>query len=75
MIDRVKGKEIYILLNNDVMENGDLGVINLLINSDVDQYMDILFYKCISCCLEVIMKCGKLLLNFNNFCVNKKCYL
>lgn len=36
MIDCVKGKEIYILLNNDVMENGDLGVINLLINSDVD---------------------------------------
>ena len=31
--DRVKGKEIYIPLNNDAMENGDLGAINLLTNN------------------------------------------
>ncbi len=31
--DRVKGKEIYIPLNNDAMENGDLGAINLLTNT------------------------------------------
>ena len=28
--DRVKGKEIYIPLNNDAMANGDMGAINLL---------------------------------------------
>ena len=34
--DRVKGKEIYIPLNNDAMSNGDIGAINKLTNSDVD---------------------------------------
>ena len=45
--DRVKGKEIYIPLNNDAMANGDMGAINLL-NSDVDKYTDTILqtYKC-----------------------------
>ncbi|WP_420802007.1 molybdopterin oxidoreductase family protein [Staphylococcus saccharolyticus] len=38
--DRVKGKEIYIPLNNDPLNNGDKGAINLLTNSDVDKYTD-----------------------------------
>ncbi|EVT43660.1 hypothetical protein Q583_01989 [Staphylococcus aureus M1535] len=70
--DRVKGKEIYIPLNNDAMENGDLGAINLLTNSDVDQYTDTPSYKRTSCRLEVITKRGKSPLNPNNFRVNKK---
>lgn len=61
--DRVKGKEIYIPLNNDAMENGDLGAINLLTNSDVDQYTDTPSYKRTSCRLEVITKRGKSPLN------------
>ncbi len=66
--DRVKGKEIYIIsLNNDAMENGDLGAINLLTNSDVDQYTDTPYYKRTSCRLEVITKRGKSPLNPNNF--------
>ena len=69
--DRVKGKEIYIPLNNDAMENGDLGAINLLTNSDVDQYTDTPSYKRTSCRLEVITKRGKSPLNPNNFRVNK----
>ena len=43
--DRVKGKEIYIPLNNDAMANGDMGAINLLTNSDVDKYTDTPSYK------------------------------
>ncbi|MEJ7142116.1 molybdopterin dinucleotide binding domain-containing protein, partial [Staphylococcus capitis] len=35
--DRVKGKEIYIPLNNNAMAHGDHGAINLLTNSDVDK--------------------------------------
>ena len=70
VIDRVKGKNLY-SINNDAMENGDLGAINLLTNSDVDQYTDTPSYKRTSCRLEVITKRGKSPLNPNNFRVNK----
>ncbi len=48
------------------------GAINLLTNSDVDQYTDTPSYKRTSCRLEVITKRGKSPLNPNNFRVNKK---
>ena len=70
--DRVKGKEIYIPLNNDAMANGDMGAINLLTNSDVDKYTDTPSYKRISARMEVISKRGKSPLNPTNFRVDKQ---
>ena len=52
------------------MENGDLGAINLLTNSDVDHITDTPSYKRTSCRLEVTKR-GKSPLNPNNFRVNK----
>ncbi len=72
MTDSFKGKEIYPINKLDAMENGSLGAINLLTNSDVDQYTDTPSYKRTSCGLEVITKRGKSPLNPNNFRVNKK---
>ena len=70
--DRVKGKEIYIPLNNDAMANGDMGAINLLTNSDVDKYTDTPSYKRTSARMEVISKRGKSPLNPTNFRVDKQ---
>ena len=61
--DRVKGREIYIPLNNDAMSNGDLGAINKLTNSDVDKYTDTPSYKRTSCRMEVLTRKGKSPLN------------
>ena len=61
--DRVKGKEIYIPLNNDALENGDLGAINALTNSDVDPYTDTPSYKRTHARMEVVTKRGKSPLN------------
>ncbi|MGX0844576.1 formate dehydrogenase major subunit [Staphylococcus capitis] len=69
--DRVKGKEIYIPLNNDALENGDMGAINLLTNSDVDKYTDTPSYKRTNARMEVISKRGKSPLNPTNFRVDK----
>lgn len=69
--DRVKGKEIYIPLNNDALENGDMGAINLLTNSDVDKYTDTPSYKRTNARMEVISKRGKSPLNPINFRVDK----
>ena len=57
--DRVKGKEIYIPLNNDAMSNGDIGAINKLTNSDVDYATHTPSYKRTHCRLEVITRKGK----------------
>ena len=70
--DRVKGKEIYIPLNNDALENGDLGAINALTNSDVDPYTDTPSYKRTHARMEVVTKRGKSPLNPTNFRVNKQ---
>ncbi len=70
--DRVKGKEIYIPLNNDALENGDLGAINALTNSDVDPYTDTPSYKRTHARMEVVKKRGKSPLNPTNFRVNKQ---
>ncbi|MGX0677566.1 putative molibdopterin-dependent oxidoreductase YjgC [Staphylococcus capitis] len=69
--DRVKGKEIYIPLNNDALENGDMGAINLLTNSDVDKYTNTPSYKRTNARMEVISKRGKSPLNPTNFRVDK----
>ena len=68
--DRVKGKEIYIPLNNDAMSNGDIGAINKLTNSDVD-YATHTHHKRTHCRLEVITRKGKSPLNPTNFRVDK----
>ena len=65
--DRVKGKEIYIPLNNDAMSNGDIGAINKLTNSDVDYATHTPSYKRTHCRLEVITRKGKSPLNPTNF--------
>ena len=70
--DRVKGREIYIPLNNDAMSNGDLGAINKLTNSDVDKYTDTPSYKRTSCRMEVLTRKGKSPLNPTNFRVDKQ---
>nr|MDK7245341.1 molybdopterin-dependent oxidoreductase [Staphylococcus lugdunensis] len=70
--DRVKGKEIYIPLNNDAMVHGDMGAINLLTNSDVDQYTDTPSYKRTSCRMEILSRRGKSPLNPTNFRVDKQ---
>ncbi|MDU6961601.1 MAG: molybdopterin-dependent oxidoreductase, partial [Staphylococcus sp.] len=69
--DRVKGKEIYIPLNNDAMSNGDIGAINKLTNSDVDYATHTPSYKRTHCRLEVITRKGKSPLNPTNFRVDK----
>ena len=69
--DRVKGREIYIPLNNDAMSNGDLGAINKLTNSDVDKYTDTPSYRT-SCRMEVLTRKGKSPLNPTNFRVDKQ---
>ncbi|MCD8785001.1 formate dehydrogenase subunit alpha [Staphylococcus gallinarum] len=70
--DRVKGKEIYIPLNNNAMLHGDNGAINLLTNSDVDKDTDTPSYKRTSCRMEVKTRRGKSPLNPTNFRVNKQ---
>ena len=70
--DRVSGKQIYIPLNNDALENGNMGAINLLTNSDVDPYTDTPSYKRTSARMEVITKRGKSPLNPTNFRVDKQ---
>ncbi|MFI3133182.1 molybdopterin-dependent oxidoreductase, partial [Staphylococcus warneri] len=70
--DRVSGKQIYIPLNNDALENGDMGAINLLTNSDVDPDTDTPSYKRTSARMEVITKRGKSPLNPTNFRVDKQ---
>ena len=70
--DRVKGKEIYIPLNNNAMINGDQGAINLLTNSDVDKDTDTPSYKRTSCRMEVKTRRGKSPLNPTNFRVDKQ---
>ncbi len=70
--DRVKGKEIYIPFDRCDGKWRYLGAINLLTNSDVDQYTDTPSYKRTSCRLEVITKRGKSPLNPNNFHIRNK---
>lgn len=70
--DRVKGKEIYIPLNNNAMAHGDHGAINLLTNSDVDKDTDTPSYKRTGCRMEVKTRRGKSPLNPTNFRVNKQ---
>ena len=70
--DRVSGKQIYIPLNNDALENGAMGAINALTNSDVDPETDTPSYKRTSARMEVISKRGKSPLNPTNFRVDKQ---
>ena len=70
--DRVKGKQIYIPLNNNAMLNGDINAINALTNSDVDKDTDTPSYKRTSCRMEIKTRKGKSPLNPTNFRVNKQ---
>ena len=54
-----------------LLENGDMGAINLLTNSDVDKYTDTPSYKRTNARMEVIFKRGKSPLNPTNFRVDK----
>ena len=54
------------------MVHGDMGAINLLTNSDVDQYTDTPSYKCTSCRMEILSRRGKSPLNPTNFRVDKQ---
>ena len=53
-------------------QNGDLGAINKLTNSDVDKYTDTPSYKRTSCRMEVLTRKGKSPLNPTNFRVDKQ---
>lgn len=68
--DRVKGKEIYIPMNNNADEDGTAGAVNMLTNSDVDKDTDTPSYKRTSARMEVITRRGKSPLNPSNFRVN-----
>ena len=68
--DRVKGNEIYIPLNNDAEQDGTLGAVNMLTNSDVDKDTHTPSYKRTSCRMEVITRRGRSPLNPANFRVD-----
>lgn len=64
---RVQGKQIYIPLNSNSMENDNVGAINILTNGDTDPDTHTPSYKRTSCKIEVLRKKGKSPINPTNF--------